>query len=197
MPRSHGAVPSAKSASVSAPAMKLPVLTAYTCIASVKPQGKKNVSAPVVMVPMALSESDQTFFPKNFGKVTDTAPSLGEKPVSPSPSMSMSAHAARVTSHTKPFEKPMNDPKAQRSPQKNPKPRTRQRLKKRCGSNLDHPSVFPRPSFHFALIPRTSQPIRAMQLDTPAVRPIRNATESVGEDSDQISQNENPKCFEM
>ena len=43
---STGSVPSANADIVSAPAQKLPVLSAYICMDWVNPQGKKNVAAP-------------------------------------------------------------------------------------------------------------------------------------------------------
>jgi hypothetical protein len=49
-PRSPGAVPSAKSPSIIAPVMALPDCIAASCIAKVNPQGRKNVSAPVMKV---------------------------------------------------------------------------------------------------------------------------------------------------
>lgn len=194
-PKSPGAVQRAKKAMAIAPAMKLPVLTAYACMASVKPHGRKNVSAPVVMVARGVEASDPRFIPKNLGSVIETAPSRGERPVRLMPRSSMSKPTASVTKPTNRLENPSADQNAPRSPQKNQNQRTRPALKNTCGTKRDAALRLGFFAFHLALMPRTSPPTRAMQLDIQAVRPMRNATEAVGAERFPISQNENPKWF--
>jgi len=80
-PRSQGAVPSANAIIVRAPVMKLPVVIAYACMASVKPQGRKKVRAPEPRAVICF-ETPPLFATqalRNFGRVMDIRESLGER----------------------------------------------------------------------------------------------------------------------
>ena len=77
---SPGAVPIANAIIISAQSMKLPVVIAYACIASVKPQGKKNVIAQVVIANLCFDHplSFQTFFHSDLGNVRVSPLIFGE-----------------------------------------------------------------------------------------------------------------------
>ena len=84
---SPGNVPMAKSDITVIPIQKLPVPMAYICIAKVNPQGRKNVRAPLPMIPMYLFTHvffslirSVSFFPNSLpvGKLRDMALSFGD-----------------------------------------------------------------------------------------------------------------------
>ena len=129
MERSPGTVPRAKSIIASAPVTKLPVLTAYACMASVNPHGKKNVAAQVPRIDVFDVHSPSTFLPRNFGNFGEKLPSRGERLVRFSPRSSITTPTSAVVTPKKRLEKWMIDPKSQRIPPRSPNPRIRPRWK--------------------------------------------------------------------
>lgn len=129
--RSPGAVPRANAIMVSAPVIALPVVIAYVCIARVKPQGRKNVRAPVERAVMCFevfslfAMSDL----KNLGRVIDIRESLGDISASFTPSESMIIHVIMVIPPIINGESETNEPNTQRSPPKSPNPIIRPILK--------------------------------------------------------------------
>lgn len=75
-----GAVPIAKAIIIRAPCMKLPVVIAYACIASVNQQGRKKVRAQVENAKTCLEPhlSLHTFFHNDFGSVSERLLNFGD-----------------------------------------------------------------------------------------------------------------------
>jgi len=125
--RRPGIVPIAKNARTRAPVIRLPVLIAYICIASVNPHGRKKVATPVIMVDVLEFPVPLMFFPRNFGSVGEKFPIRGERFVRFNPRISIITPTRVVIIQRKIFEKCMIEPKKPRRPQRIPNPRTRPR----------------------------------------------------------------------
>lgn len=182
IPMRPGAVPNAKDPSASAQIMKLPVLIAYICMASVKPQGRKKVMAQVSIVPIREGSLwDPTFLPRDFGKVIETPESLGERSVRLIPSRSMIPPTRRVRAPSNMLEMLKTDHKRPSTPPNKANQRILPILNRRCGRKRSHREFERCCRFHSALIQRMRPQTSAMQLDTPAVSPRKKEIASVGD----------------
>ena len=191
--KSHGAVPSAKSINVIHHTKKLFELIAYTCIASVKPQGRKKLIAQLINADSLGGHEVWwlEYFHKNFGNVIENVFNLGDNSDKLIHNIIITIHTARVNNPKNQLEILMKDPKTHNNPPRNQNPRTLHRLKKRCGSNLYHVDCFMWSWFHFVLTHKISQPTNAIQLENQAVIQTKKATEYEGVPSEKAEEKSN------
>src|SRR3989344_4413704 len=138
IPKSPGIVPKANKPIIRPPRVKLPVLTAYNCIAWVKPQGKKNVATPVKKESLWLYSFVSRLMPKKrlilLGKVKP--PKRGKTSISFNPRKNITIPTITINVPRTELEKRNAEPAKPITPPKKMYETMRPALKNRWGRNF-------------------------------------------------------------
>ena len=176
---SPGVVPIANAPIITAACNGFPVLTANNCMACVKPHGRKKVAAPIRNAFLWLYSRSfrvcmPSFLARPLGRVSPRV-IRGNISVSCNPSTSMTAPTAIVirpsnvplSANAEPIA-PMNAPNAMNET-------IRPALKNKCGRNFCNAVSVGWFSAYLEATLMTRPPIRAMQVENPAVNPTKSA----------------------